>query len=76
MKLVKWLPGIPALTLFLAVSALPARAGTISFEIGGTLGPVLSGSDPLNLAGQTFTATGSLDRNTPPSGSTLDSATY
>jgi hypothetical protein len=76
MKLVKSLPGILALALLSAASARPARAGTISFDITGTLGPVLSGIDPLKFAGQTFTASGSLDESTPPAGTTADSATY
>ena len=68
--------GIIAFALLCLTSEAPARAGTVSFDVSGMLGPVLDGIDPLKFAGQAFTATGSLDENTLPIGTTADSATY
>ncbi len=76
MRLIKWSPGIVALVLLFAAFALPARAGTVSFDASGTLGPLLSGVDPLGFVGQAFITSGSLDENTPPTSTTADSATY
>ena len=76
MRLRKWSPAILALALVFAAFALPAQAGTITFDVSGTLGPVLAGSDPFNFGTQPFEASGSLDANTPPSGTTTYSATY
>jgi len=76
MRLRKWSPAILALALLCAAFAPLARAGTVTFDVSGTLGPVLAGSDPFNFDTQPFEASGSLDANTPPSGTTANSATY
>lgn len=68
--------GMLTATVLSGILTLPATAGTVSFDINGTLGPVLDGIDPLKFAGETFTATGSLDESTPPSVVTSGSATY
>lgn len=56
--------------------SIPARAGTVAFGTSGTLGPVLSGSDPLQLSGRTFSLTGAIDPHAVPISTTGDSATY
>jgi hypothetical protein len=74
----KWnhlLPGVFVLALCLTIS-LPARAGTITLDTSGTLGPLLNGIDPLGLNGGDFVVTGSIDQSSLPISSTADSATY
>jgi hypothetical protein len=65
-------------TLFLGLAALPppADAGLLSIDVSGVLGPVLQGSDPIHLAGDTFTATGEIDANAVPIGASGGSAIY
>ena len=67
-----------AAALFLALAALPipAAAGLLSIDVNGVLGPVLQGSDPIHLAGDTFTATGSIDPNAVPISTSTDAAIY
>src|SRR5579871_1986381 len=60
----------------LAVVTLPLHAGTISLDVSGVLGPLFGGSDPLKLAGQSFTLAGLFDANLAPVSVTADSATY
>src|SRR5579871_1802289 len=48
-----------ALFILLTTLTLPVCASTINIDINGTLGPLLAGSDPLNLAGDLFSAQGS-----------------
>jgi hypothetical protein len=76
MKLKNHLPGVIALALSCVALSLPARAGTITLETSGTLGPLLSGIDPLKLNGGSFLVMGTIDANSSPIGTTADSATY
>jgi PEP-CTERM motif len=75
MKL-KNISGAIALVVLASALSIPARAGVVTFDVTGTLGPLLSGADPLNLDGQSFTLTGTLDGNALPISTTADSATY
>lgn len=67
---------LAAMVFAFAAVSVPLHAGTISFDVSGLLGPVLSGLDPLKFSGQTFSANGSLDANALPVSTTADSATY
>jgi hypothetical protein len=67
---------VTALFLALLTLPVPAAAGTLSIDVGGVLGPVLQGSDPINLTGETFMATGAIDPNAVPVSISGDSATY
>jgi len=64
-----------ALLLFTALT-IPVHAGTISLDVTGTLGPLLFGTDPLQLSGQTFEASGSFSQDLVPVDTTDDSAAY
>ena len=76
MKVKNLLSGVIVLTLSCVALSLPARAGAITLEASGTLGPLMSGIDPLKLDGGSFTVTGTLDQNSTPISVTADSATY
>lgn len=76
MKLTNRLFGVIALAVSFMALSLPARAGTITLETSGTLGPLISGIDPLNLNGGSFFVTGTIDQNSAPTSITADSATY
>jgi len=54
----------------------PAAASLLSIDVGGVLGPILQGGDPIHLAGDTFSATGAIDSNAVPIAASWDSATY
>src|SRR5579871_1936989 len=64
----------------LALAPLSVKAAApdsmITFTIQGTLGPVISGSDPLGISGSTAVLTATLHSSATPTGSTSDSATY
>jgi hypothetical protein len=76
MKLKNRTLGVVALSFLSMALSIPARAGTVNFGTTGTLGPVLDGSDPLQLSGLSFSLTGSIDQNAVPISVTSDSATY
>jgi len=76
MKLNNLLFGVTVLALSFVALSSPARAGSIDLNTSGTLGPVISGIDPLHLNGGNFLVTGSIDQNTAPISITADSATY
>jgi hypothetical protein len=76
MKLKNFLPQVIALALSCAALSLPARAGNITLETSGTLGPLINGIDPLKLNGGVFFVTGTIDQNSAPVSITADSATY
>jgi hypothetical protein len=76
MKLKNFLHGVIALGLSCVALSLPARAGDITLETSGTLGPLISGIDPLNLDGGIFFVTGTIDQNSAPVSITTDSATF
>jgi hypothetical protein len=76
MKLKHPLFGVIALALTCMALSIPARAGTITLETSGTLGPLMSGIDPLKLNGGSFLVTGMLDQSSAPTSITADSATY
>jgi hypothetical protein len=65
-----------AIFLCLLALVLPLQAGTLTFQTVGTLGPLLSGVDPLGLAGDSFSLSGSIPQNAVPMSTTFDSATY
>jgi hypothetical protein len=57
--------------------ARPAPSGkTLTMTIMGSLGPILSGSDPLGLDGQNGTVTVQASESLPPTKHTSNSATY
>ena len=66
--------------LFLAVVAIlgvcPMLAANIVYTVSGTLGPVLSGSDPLGANGQSGTLTATISSAATPKSTTSTSATY
>ena len=72
MKLKNLLFGVIVLTLSCVALSLPARAGAITLEASGTLGPLMSGIDPLKLNGGSFTVTGTLDQNSAATSVTAD----
>ncbi|MFN7993678.1 MAG: PEP-CTERM sorting domain-containing protein [Bryobacteraceae bacterium] len=76
MKRTSLITGVFALVLLLTGFSRPVSAGMIGFDISGTLGPVLTGIDPLHLDGSAFSATGSIDQNAVPISTTENSATY
>jgi hypothetical protein len=76
MKLKNFLPGVIVLGLSCLALLLPARAGTVTLITSGTLGPLMSGIDPLKLNGGSFVVTGTIDQNSAPTSVTADSATY
>lgn len=66
-----------AFVFLLAVLSIPAaHASLINLEISGTLGPKLSGVDPLGLTGQSFLVTALFDSSLIPVSMMGDSATY
>ncbi len=65
-----------AVVFLLAALTVPAHAGIVNFDVQGLLGPLLSGSDPLKLAGQDFMASGAFSQDLTAIGTTGDSATY
>lgn len=67
---------LTALYLILTALAAPVAAGTLSIDVTGVLGPILQGSDPVHLAGDTFKATGAIDANALPISVSGDSAAY
>jgi hypothetical protein len=64
------------ITLLLLLGAIPASATSINLNVDGTLGPLLAGTDPLNLSGKDFSVTGTFDSSLAPVSTTSDSATY
>jgi hypothetical protein len=56
--------------------ALPARASLIDIDVNGVLGPLLGGTDPIGLAGSSFSLFGTIDSGATPVGIVGDSATY
>lgn len=62
--------------LVLAMLPVPSAAGTLSFDVNGSLGPDLQGMDPLHLNGNTFSAGGSIDSNAQPFAAADDWASY
>ena len=67
------------LLLVLGVSSLVAQSvpdTTLTITMSGTLGPVLSGSDPLGANGQTGTLVVMASESLSPTSSTATSATY
>jgi PEP-CTERM motif len=59
-----------------AVISMPVYASTIALQITGTLGPVLSGTNPVHIGGDDFSLTGEIPQNLQPVSITSDSATY
>jgi hypothetical protein len=67
------------LLLFAVVAMLgvcPMLAANIVYTVTGTLGPVLSGSDPLGANGQSGTLTAAIGQGAVPKSTTSTSATY
>jgi hypothetical protein len=65
----------------LSVAALvlglsPLMAASITYTISGTLGPVLSGSDPLGADGESGVITAKVSTSLTPTSTTATSATY
>jgi hypothetical protein len=54
----------------------PLAAASITYTVGGTLGPILSGSDPLNANGQSGVLTAIAGTTLAPTSKTKTSATY
>ncbi len=65
----------PAL-VFGQAEAQPAASSTLTLNITGTLGPILSGSDPLGGNGDTFTLQALASGSLKPTKTTANSATY
>jgi|HubBroStandDraft_1064217.scaffolds.fasta_scaffold02218_8 hypothetical protein len=73
------LPRRRLLSLSAAVLILglcPLMAASITYTISGTLGPVLSGSDPLGANGESGVLTAVASTTLPPTSKTKTSATY
>jgi PEP-CTERM motif len=65
-----------AIFVCLLLLVIPLHAGTLTFQTVGTLGPLLSGLDPLGFSGDSFTLSGTLASDAVPVSTTADSATY
>lgn len=68
-----------SLLLFAAVLLLgicPLMAASVTYTVSGTLGPVLSGSDPLGANGQTGVVTAVASTSLVPTSHTSNTATY
>ena len=73
------LPRRRLLSLFAAALVLgicPLMAANITYTISGTLGPVLSGSDPLGANGESGILTATASTTATPTSKTKTSATY
>ncbi len=60
----------------LMLGICPLMAQTITYTYSGTLGPVLSGSDPLGANGQSGVLTATIATSAVPTSTTSSSATY
>ncbi len=60
----------------LALGLSPLMAANITYTISGTLGPVLSGSDPLGANGESGILTATVATTATPTSKTKTSATY
>lgn len=60
----------------LVLGLCPLMAANITYTITGTLGPILSGSDPLGANGETGTLTAVVSTSLTPTSHTSTSATY
>jgi len=67
--------GLIAALLLLGICPL-LGAANITYTITGTLGPILSGSDPLGANGETGTVTAVVSQSLHPTSTTATSATY
>jgi hypothetical protein len=64
------------LSAALVLGLMPLTAATITYNISGTLGPVLAGSDPLGADGESGNITAAVSSTLPPTTKTKTSATY
>ena len=64
------------LAMVALLGVCPLLATNIVYTVTGTLGPVLSGSDPLGANGQSGTLTASISPSAVPKSTTTNSATY